>query len=70
MLGLLLFCLLIRFQAIRVLGLLGALDPYRYKQIQIGGKEAVAKAASSEPISNADSSETTGIYYHFYHVAL
>ena len=42
----------IRREAIRVLGLLGALDPYKYKAIQLGTKEVAFKAGSSEPINN------------------
>ncbi|XP_057312523.1 serine/threonine-protein kinase mTOR-like [Hydractinia symbiolongicarpus] len=50
----------IRKEAIRVLGLLGALDPYKYKEICVGGKEANAIALSSEPAGNSnDSTEAT-----------
>ena len=48
------------FQAIRVLGLLGALDPYKYKEITLGSIEATAKAASSEPITSTDQTNETG----------
>lgn len=45
-----------------MLGLLGALDPYKYKEIILGGKEATAKAASSEPINSSDGGTETGIF--------
>ena len=48
-------------QAISVLGLLGALDPYKYKEIQVGGKETKARAAFSEPINTeTNNNEATG----------
>ena len=43
-----------------MLGLLGALDPYKYKEITLGNKEAKAKAASSEPVNSNDQVNETG----------
>lgn len=42
------------------MGLLGALDPYKYKEIIAGNKEAIAKAASSEPKNSGDQASETG----------
>ena len=44
------------------MGLLGALDPYKYKEITVGSKEATAKAAASEPINSSDQVNETGLF--------
>jgi len=48
----------IRREAIRVLGLLGALDPYKYKQIQMDAKLKQQSIASTESGTTVENQET------------